>query len=230
MDSNNSYDFNNKGYLFLHSVYTLNEIEIINKDIRDFMNDNNIYLHLKKRHDVTEDLFFVNNTYTSLDNYKKMQYYYLPVIDNRGSHNRSNDVGMIDIYNVDKLIPNIFKNIDLELIKTILYKISGIKWKLLRINVQICSNVLNPNSFHFENIDKCIKFTIYLSDIIDDEYGPPIYIEKSHLVKNNIKNEDIKTFLGKKGDVLISFQNGIHRKLPQNNKTVGFLVLNFIPI
>ena len=222
------YDFNEKGYLFLNSVYSLEIIEEFNKNIRDFMTQNNIYGHIKKRHDVTEETFFVNNTYTSLDNYKKMQYYYLPVIDNKGSHNRTTDVGMIDIYNIDKLFPNLFKLFDINLIITILNKISGAKWKLLRSNIQICSNVINPNSFHFENTDKCVKYAIYLSDILTNENGPPIYIEKTHIIKNNINNSDIKTFLGKKGDVLISYQNGIHRKLPQNNSTVGFLVFNFV--
>lgn len=222
-------DFNEKGCLFLNSVFHLDIIEKFNLEIREFMNKNNIYTHLKKRHDVTEDLFFVNNTYTSLDNYKKMQYYFLPVIDNKGSHNRITDVGMIDIYNIDKLIPKLFEYFDIELLLTIIQKITGTKWKLLRSNVQICSNVINSNSFHFENIDKCIKCTIYLSDIVNNDYGPPIYIEKTHNIKNNIKNSDIKTFLGKKGDILISFQNGLHRKLPQNNNTVGFLVFNFVP-
>lgn len=221
-------DFNEKGCLFLKSVYPLNSIEDINKDIREFMTKNNIYIHLKKRHDVTEDIFFVNNTYTSLDNYKKIQYYYLPVIDNKGSHNRTNDVGMIDIYNADKLLSNIFVYFDINVILTLLFKITGIKWKLLRTNIQICSNVINPNSFHFENIERCIKYTIYLSDILNNDNGPPVYIEKTHNIKNEIKNEDIRTFLGNKGDVLISFQNGLHRKLPQKNSTTGYLIFNFI--
>lgn len=226
--NNISSDFNEKGYLFLNSVYDLQLIENFNKDIREYMNNNNIYEHVKKRQDVQENNFFVNNTYTSLDNYKKMQYYYLPVIDNRGNHNRINDAGMLDFYNADKLFPNIYTIFNIDLILTILQKITGSNWKLLRTNIQICSNVTKPNSFHFENIDKCIKYTIYLSDILDKDYGPPLYIEKSHLVKNNIKNEFIKTFLGKKGDVLISFQNGIHQKLPQKNYTTGFLVFNFV--
>jgi hypothetical protein len=229
MENKSKFDFDNKGYVFLKNVFTIDSIEKINQDIRDFMNNNNIYLHLKKRHDVSEELYFVNNTYTSLNSYNKMQYYYLPVIDNRGSHNRTNDVGMIDIYNVDKLIPSLYNNIDINLILTIINKISDTKWKLLRTNIQICSNVSNPTSFHFENTDKCIKFTIYLSDIINDDYGPPVFIEKTHIIKNNFKNDDIKKFNGNKGDVLISYQNGIHRKLPQKNTTVGFLVLNFIP-
>ena len=225
----NKYDFNDKGYIFLQNVYTIDIIEKINQDVRDFMNNNNIYLHLKKRHDVVEETFFVNNTYSSLNSYNKMQYYYLPVIDNRGSHNRTTDVGMIDIYNIDKLIPSVMKYIDINLILTILYKISNIKWKLLRTNIQICSNVTNPTSFHFESTDKCIKYTIYLSDIINDDYGPPVFIENTHNIKSNFKNENIKKFYGKKGDVLISYQNGIHRKLPQKNTTIGFLVFNFIP-
>ena len=228
MNKEISEKFNEKGCLFLNSVYNLDLIENLNKDIRDFMKDNDIYIHLKKRHDVTEEKFYVNNTYISLDNYKKLQYYYLPVIDNRGSHNRTNDVGFVDMYNIDKLIPSIVKNIDTNLIIVILNKITGMSWKLLRTNIQICSNVTNPNSFHFENIDKCIKYTIYLSDILNNDYGPPVYIEKTHNIKNEIKNDDIKTFLGKKGDVLISFQNGLHRKLPQKNTTVGFLVFNFV--
>jgi len=229
MENKNKFDFDNKGYVFLKNVYTIDLIETINQEIRDFMNNNNIYLHLKKRHDITEELYFVNNTYTALNSYNKMQYYYLPVIDNRGSHNRTNDVGMIDIYNVEKLIPSLYKIIDINLILTIINKISDTKWKLLRTNIQICSNVNNPTSFHFENTDKCIKFTIYLSDIINDDYGPPVFIEKTHIIKNNFKNDDIKKFNGNKGDVLISYQTGIHRKLPQKNTTVGFLVLNFVP-
>jgi hypothetical protein len=229
MEIKSKYNFNEKGYLFLKNVYTIEIIEKINQDIRNFMNNNNIYSHIKKKHDVSEEIFFVNNTYSSLNSYSKMQYYYLPVIDNRGTHNRINDIGMIDIYNIDKLIPSIFQHIDIDLILSILYKISNTKWKLLRTNIQICSNVTNPTSFHFENTDKCIKYMIYLSDIINDDYGPPVFIENTHNIKSNFKNEHIKKFLGNKGDVLISYQNGIHRKLPQKNTTVGFLVFNFIP-
>jgi len=226
--NNISNDFNEKGCLFLNSVYDLEIIENFNKEIREFMTNNSIYTHLQKRQDVQEETFYVNNTYTSLDNYQKNQYYYLPVIDNRGGHNRLNDVGMVDFYNADKLFPNIYKTFNIELIITILKKITDNNWKLLRTNIQLCSNVINPNSFHFDTNDKCIKYTIYLSDILNNDFGPPVYIEYTHNIKNNIKNDNIKTFLGKKGDVLISYQNGFHKKLPQKNSTIGFLVFNFI--
>jgi hypothetical protein len=220
--------FNEKGVLFLKSVFTQEKIEELNKDVREFMNTNKIFEHIKKRHDVSEEYFFVNNTYTSLDNYKKMQYYYIPVIDNRGSHNRANDIGMIDIYNVHTLLPNIYTLFDIELILSLLFKITGKKWKLLRNNIQICTNVSNPVSFHFENTEQCLKFVIYLSDITEESGGAPMYIEKTHNIKNNIKNDDIKTYYGVKGDVLISYQNGLHKKMTQKNSTIGFLVFNFI--
>lgn len=222
------YDFNKKGYVFLSSVFNIEIINNFNDYLKNFMVSNNIYTHIRKRHDVPEETFFVNNTYTSVDTYQKIQHYFLPVIDNRGSRNRSNDIGMIDIYNVHKLLPDIYKYFDITLLITILNKITDKKWKFLRNNIQICANVVNPSSFHFENIEKCIKITIYLSDVINNDYGPPMYVEESHINKNNIKNEKIKTFLGSKGDILISFQNGLHRKLPQNNTTVGFVVFNFI--
>jgi len=224
------YDFNKKGYVFLGSVFDQDVIQQFNDYLKDFMVKNEIYTHIKKRHDVAEAMYFINNTYTAVDTYQKIQYYYLPVIDNRGSRNRTTDVGMIDIYNVHKLLPDIYKYFDITLLTTILNKITGGKWKFLRNNVQICSSVINPSSFHFENIEKCIKVIIYLSDVINNDYGPPVYVEESHINKNNIKNEKIKTFLGNKGDILISFQNGLHRKLPQNNTTVGFLVFNFIEV
>ena len=234
MNNNNylnvNYDFTNKGFLFLNSVYDLDIIENFNKDIREFMKDNNIYGHLQRKEDVIEEKFYVNNTYGLLNNFNKIQHYYLPVIDNKGNNNRFTDVGMIDFYNANKLFPNIENYFNIDLITTILKKITGSSWKLFRTNIQLCSNVTNPSSFHFDNTDKCIKYTIYLSDVDEIEKGPPVYVENSHLIKNNIKNEKIKTFLGKKGDVLISFQGGLHRKMPQKNCTVGFLVFNFIPL
>ena len=222
-------DFNTLGSVFLKSVYTNDIINEFNNTIKNFMIKNDIYVHLKKRHDVTEEKFFVNNTYLSLDSYQKMQFYYLPVIDNRGCHNRSNDVGMIDIYNAEKLIPEINKYFDITLLQTLLKKLTNSKWKLLRTNIHLSTNVINPSSYHFENIERCIKINIFLSDLLTIDDGPIVYINETHLFKNNIKNDNIKTYLGNKGDILISFQNGLHRKLPQkNNNTIGYLVFNFI--
>lgn len=221
-------EFDEKGVVFLKSVFTEDIIEQLNQDVRDFIQKNNVYTHIQKRQDVQEDLFFVNNTYVSLNSYQKMQYYYLPVIDNRGSHNRSNDIGMIDIYNIQKLIPSIDSYISQEILMILLKKITGKIWKLQRVNLHICSNVQNPISFHSDNFQNCIKCVIYLSNITEPSHGAPVFVEKTHKTQNNIKNEDVKIYLGNKGDILISYQSGLHKKLPQTNSTAGFLVYNFI--
>ena len=223
-------NFNENGHLFLKAVFSIEKVEACNKQIRDFMQENEIYAHVMKKEDVQQDTFYVNNTYVALNSFTKMQYYYLPVIDNRACHNRMNDVGMIDIYNVNRIFPTILADFDIDLLGTLLQKITGTKWKVQRANIQICANVANPIPFHYENCEPTIKCAIYLSDIQVETDGAPVYIERTHLNgnKNTIKNADIRTFLGGKGDVLISFQNGLHRKLPQINKTTGFLVIHFI--
>jgi len=222
------YDFNEKGYIFLKSVFAKKDIEEFSGEIKTFMNENNIYGLLNKKEDENMGSFYVNNTYGLLNNYHKIQHYYLPVIDNKGTRDRKTDLGLIDIYNADKLFPNISNYFDSNLIQLLLLKITGTNWKLLRTNLQISNNVSSPNSFHFENINnKCIKFCIYLSDIVDNN-GALVYIEKTHEIKNEIKNEYIKTFNGNRGDVLISYQNGFHRKMPQKNTVTAFLVFNFV--
>jgi len=224
----NEYDFNEKGYIFLKSVFTNKDIEDFSNEIKTFMNENNIYGLLNKKEDENMGTFYVNNTYSLLNNYHKIQHYYLPVIDNKGTRDRKTDLGLIDIYNADKLFPNISNYFDSNLIQILLSKITGTNWKLLRTNIQISNNVSSPNSFHFENINnKCIKFCIYLSDIVDNN-GALVYIEKTHEIKNEIKNEYIKTFNGNRGDVLISYQNGFHRKMPQKNTVSAFLIFNFV--
>jgi len=223
------YDFNIRGQLFLKEVFKPNLVDSFNNEIKIFMNDNNIYGLLNKKEDENMGIFYVNNTYSLLNSYHKIQHYYIPVIDNRGTRDRKTDIGLIDIYNADKLLPNIMNYFDINLIQIILNKITGSNWKLLRTNIQICNNVTNPNSFHFENINKCLKFCIYLSDVIDNN-GALVYIERTHEIKNDIKREHIKTFNGHRGDALISFQNGFHRKMPQNNCVNAFLVFNFIEV
>jgi hypothetical protein len=135
---------------------------------------------------------------------------------------------MIDIYNIQKLLPNIEKYFSIDLMQNLLKKITNKSWKLFRTNLHICSNVNNPISFHIDNYDTTIKIVVYLSDIKNNEDGAPVFIEGTHINQSNIKNDSVKIFKGNKGDVLIAYQNGMHKKLPQNNTFCGYLVFNFI--
>ena len=67
-----------------------------------------------------------------------------------------------------------------------------------------------------------------MNDIIKENGGCLSFIEGTHELKK-FSNNQIKNFYGNAGDVLISYQKGFHRKLPQKNSINYFLILNFIP-
>lgn len=218
-------NLNDNGYVFLNSVYTEENIQKIFNEFYNFYVENNINEEINKKEDVKTNFFYVNNTYNLLNSYHKMQYYYLPVIDNRVGHNRITDKGMIDIFNIHKLLPSINLIINLDLILTILKKLTNKEWKFLRMNLHMCNSVVNTNDYHYDN-NNCLKFTIFLNEVNEMFGGGLSFIEKTHINKK-FSNNNIKNFYGKKGDVLISYQNGFHKKLAQKNSSNFFLVLNF---
>ncbi len=218
-----------KGYVFLKSVFKSEVIDRLCFEVNQFMQMEGIYSHLQKRQDVALQRYYVNNTYGSLTNFQQIQHYFVPVIDNRGTYNRITDVGVVDIYNADKLFAQIRSYFDINLMLVLLNKLSNIEWKLTRVNLQIHSNVQNPMSFHFDGgNEKNIKFTIYLTDILDEYSGPPVFMEGTHKNKKQIKPSQAKILTGNRGDVLISYQNGFHRKLVQKVQSTNmYLTFHF---
>ena len=220
--------FEENGYLFLKKVYSTELITHYIELIQQLWASQNLESHIYKKYDVENEYLIVNNTYSKLNNYIKQQHYYLPVVDNRYGHNRSTDAGMYDIFNIQKLIPETLEYFEVDVMSAILEKITKKKWKYHRVNLQILRNVGSPQAFHYDNHEKNIKFTLYLSEIDDDSKGAPMFIEKSHIEKRNIKQRDMHTFYGNPGDVLISYQQGYHKKTPQYNSTSYYLVFHFL--
>ena len=217
-------DLINNGCVFLKSVYKKENMNKILNEFIQFYIGNNIQEDLNKREDVTKQNCFINNTYTLLNSYEKMQYYYLPVFDNRMGHNRIVDVGVIDVFNVYKILGSIQEIINIDILLKLIQKLTNNDWKFLRINLQINNNVKNPNQYHC--LDKeIIKVSILLNDIYENEGGLS-YIKGSHINKK-ISNNNIQNFYGSCGDVFISYQNGYHKKLNQFNSIHYFLNLFF---
>lgn len=224
-ENNDLYGFETNGHLFLQSVYTEDTINSFNKELKDFFVKNSIYVHLQKNYDVNEDSFFVNNTYTLLTNNQKIQYYYSPVINNRGNINRISDAGFIEIVNADRLFRNLVIYFDIDLISKLVHKISSQAWKLQQINIEVYNNVINPNGFHFE--EKRLKVIVFLSTIQNDDSGTYTYIEKTNNNKMEVKNENIRQFYGKGGDIVIMDTNGYHKIMPQKQCTSVYLICYF---
>ena len=223
------YGLEEKGYLFLKSVYSKDVVDRFYYEVQSFLNLEGIYSHLQKRQDVPQQRYFVNNTYGALQNFNQLQHYYVSVIDNRGTYNRVTDVGVIDFFNVDRLFPQVKTYFDVNVMQAILLKTTGIEWKLTRTNLQIYNNVINTNQFHVDTgNEKNMKFTIFMSNILDEMNGAPAFIEGSHINKKNIKLSQSKIFTGERGAVLISYQNGYHRKMPMKiGGTNVFLTFHF---
>lgn len=153
------------------------------------------------------------------------------------------DIGFCDIYRAELLF-NEIKNINFKEIYSLCKKIKPDfnKDKDIMYNIYYTHSVVNTRSWHRDG--NIIKFFIYLEDV-EIENGPYSYIINSSKIlldKNKeISNEKLdlvlKTnsiyqkyiFNGKKGTLICSNQNGVHRGQPQkNNKKRIILVLKLI--
>jgi hypothetical protein len=160
------------------------------------------------------------------------------------------DSGMLDIFFVDSLITEI-SNIKKDDIIKILENTTGQKVIPLKMNAYLNNSVKKTRIYHIDNAQPVIyKAFIYLSDVPDISYGPYSFVKSSHslsiypyinLFKNLFSKKNMSTDMpfynknmvfsavGKKGDLILSSQNGIHRGLPQKEgRKRVVLVLSFM--
>jgi hypothetical protein len=207
-------------------------IEQFNVQMNSYFTKNQVMMYLQKPMDMDLEHFYVNNTYSQMDNFEKNIRYQKPVIENRGAKNRTNDIGAYDFHQAQKLFPNLLDIFQIKTLESILQKTTSSRWRFDRANIHISNNVKNPIGYHSDGLKDEIRVMIYLSDLPDTTYGIPSFIQSSHTPTgraNGIKRDDIKTFVGSKGDILISYENGLHRKLPQTSASInGFVCIHFV--
>jgi hypothetical protein len=223
-----------RGYIFLKDVFDRDMIEEFNLRMNEYFTKQQVMMYLQKPMDMDLESFYVNNTYSQMDNFEKNIRFQKPVIENRGAKNRSNDIGAYDFHQAQKLFPQLLELFGIKTFEAILEKTTSCRWKLDRTNIHISNHVKNPIGYHSDGLRDTIRVMIYLCDIPDISYGAPSFIQYSHTGSgraNGIARDDIKTFTGKKGDVLISYENGLHRKLPQHVPCInGFVCFHFVKI
>ncbi len=230
--SETNYILETQGYIFLKNVFQRDVIEQFNLQMNDYFTKNQVMMYLQKPMDMDLENFYVNNTYSQMDNFEKNIRYQKPVFENRGAKNRTTDIGVYDFHQAQKIFPNLYEIFQIKTFEAILNKTTSSRWRLDRSNIHISNNVKNPVGYHSDGLKDVIRVMIYLSDLPDISYGTPSFIQNSHTPSgkaNGIKRDDIKTFPGQKGDVLISYENGLHRKLPQNKNCInGFVCFHFV--
>ncbi|HWY38833.1 MAG TPA: hypothetical protein VNY73_09760, partial [Bacteroidia bacterium] len=144
------------------------------------------------------------------------------------------DKGMIDIYNVDRVVG---LNLDYEKIEKIIKPTTTCDLYTTSVHAYINRGVEGTRVFHVDNFQPVVyKAFIYLTDVDDTSYGPYAFINKTHrfslqVYYNLFRNLFLKKYrspdmpiykknreiigTGKKGTIIISNQNGIHRGYPQ---------------
>jgi hypothetical protein len=218
------------GFIFLSGVYPTREIEYCNKELNFTLGEEYIFTKVNSKQDFANDKYYVNNTNSLVNTYSKMQYYKVPVLNIGGNKDTFTDKGLIDIYNADRIFPFLEKYFDIELMQSILRKLTDIEWIHYKTNCKFSHNVQNPAKVHQDNQETCIKFCIYLSDILEVDQGSNIVVYKSHRDINRINNKkNLRYFTGQKGDVLISFQNAFHGRNPNYGSLVAYCTYYFVP-
>ena len=175
-------------------------------------------------------------------------------IDYRSSNNASGpDAGMIDVAHIDREIASV-RSIDLTLSHEIMRQLSSMQLYLSQINLYYNKNVPGTRIDHVDNCQPIIyKGFIYLTDVEDASYGPYSFMPGTqrfsprvyfNLVANIFRKKYRSTDMpdsnptkrvvatGKKGTLVLSNQNGIHRGLTQTEGRermaiiVNYLVLS----
>lgn len=147
------------------------------------------------------------------------------------------DKGMIDIFNVDRLLGKLGEEVYKVFLKDWLVDLLNnfnetIKPK--NLNLYINHGITNTRGFHVDSYYRSIKGFIYLTDVNTIEDGPYCYVKGTHVETPfgkvnkliggkeapfvNISN--IIPVLGKKGTLVLSDQSGIHRGMPQKKNSI----------
>ncbi|WP_156167502.1 hypothetical protein [Thioalkalivibrio versutus] len=165
--------------------------------------------------------------------YTEMATYSKTVVNVR----RGNDFGMVDVFNVDRLVGSRKSAFRAPFITSGLLDLIGGSSNALEarnLNLYINRSVMQTRGFHVDSFKKNIKGFVYLTDVSSLDDGPYCYVRGSHLDgawrKANQKLSEIapaKTdspfidtrlavpVLAPRGSLILSDQAGVHRGMPQ---------------
>lgn len=206
--------------------------------IGDFKNSNDSFEE--------KEGYLIQNGPAKISGYGNLAGYLKPVINIRDGH----DSGMVDVFNVDHLIPEFNEHIKPHFEDATLKSLLDRKSESLsakNLNVYINESITGTRGFHVDSYGEQIKAFLYLSDVNELNDGPYVYVKKTHLetvyrkinkkiaggvVKKTespiVDHENILPVLAKKGALIISDQGGIHRGHPQSESGKRYVaVMNY---
>lgn len=186
-----------------------------------------------------DDLFIVQKGLLVKKSYGELANSDKPVINIRSGEK---DDGMIDIFNIDKLIKDkngikILNNIrEDSFLRDFLSSLPK-KLAVSNINSYVNTGVTTTRGFHADSYTEQIKIFIYLTDVLLLDNGPYTFVKGTHsdssyrrinrCLSKDLKQgtegavvpfKDIYPILAPKGSLVVSDQSGFHRGFPQSLK------------
>lgn len=147
------------------------------------------------------------------------------------------DHGMIDIFHVDLLFSELLDIKQDSGINRIINAATDKAYSPDNINIYRNEGVTETRGFHADTYSGKFKSFVYLTDVLNDSYGPFSYVRESHKkskveqtayslynkVKGNKSTDAVsydetkaETFTASKGTLIIANQAGYHRGMPQD--------------
>ena len=239
---------NEYGIVIIENAFSENDSTNVTEKFETVKNE--VYLAKEKKTDIETTQFYVDVENMKFKTYKDKSDFDKTLFDIRSGA----DEGMIDVFNYDyldeengKKLRTIFEsNLVLKLIESA----SGKRYSPKNLNLYYNQNIVETRGFHVDSYSRGqMKAFIYLTDVVDNSYGPYSYVLKSHndaeLEKFNksmgfigkraktdayfLDTSNAFPILGKRGTLVISDQGGIHRGHPQEEgKQRMVAVLNYI--
>ena len=225
----NNLKLNSNGCQFIKNAYDKDSINNLKNKISDFIVKNKILHHVHQNKDLLGKDFYLNCGNKKVNSYHEMKYGKRCTINVRGDEHGRTDTNLLDFFNPQYLFGlEISHIVNIDNICKLLNKLSGKQWYLDRTNIYVNIEIKNTRGFHTDTKYPYIKVFLPLTDIKDINDGPYCYMQYSQQSNPKIKPSPVIFCPANQGDMIISYQNGLHRGCPQKEGRIRkMLVFGF---
>lgn len=150
---------------------------------------------------------------------------------------RGADAGMVDVFNIDRLVPNRREALRAPFTGSGLLSLIGEsddRPQAANLNLYVNRGITGTRGFHADSFGKSLKGFVYLTDVVSIDQGPYCFVRRTHkdgpwrranmkiseLAKSKTESPFIDIsmatpVLAPRGSLILSDQAGIHRGIPQ---------------
>jgi len=235
------------GVVILHNCIAEERVKRLKTNILNFLG------RLNPDDEGRHEDYYVNHKQEKKLNYEEIMKLDKCFVNYREEDKLKIDGGMIDLFRVEKILDEedqkLLSDIH-QIYRPWLENFTGKSFS--HFNIYHNEGVENTRGPHIDKARDQFKCMIYLTDVPNKDYGPYSYVPKSHkkkillkistLIQRMIKRlindsqyryddmpiaeNQLHSFLGKPGTIIISNQSGIHRGQPQKEGNLRIVLVD----